>query len=84
MAAEASVLQSKDEGDNAGSNNNDNDDFLIPIIAAASALAGVIVTVGAIVVVRRRRRSVTDIDFQPNLAHQIPRVSVSAVYESQA
>jgi len=84
MAAEASVLQSKDEGDNAGSNNNDNDDFLIPIIAAASALAGVFVTVGAIVVVRRRRRSVTDIDFQPNLAHQIPRVSVSAVYESQA
>ena len=83
MAAEASVLQSKDEGDNTGSNNNDND-FLIPIIAAASALAGVIVTVGAIVVVRRRRRSVTDIDFQPNLAHQIPRVSVSAVYESQA
>jgi len=84
-AAEGSVLQNKGQGqgDSTGSS-NDKDEFLIPIIAAtASVLAGIIIVVAA-VFVRRNRRSVRDVDVEHMINHQIPRISVDAVYESQA
>jgi hypothetical protein len=84
-AAEGSVLQNKGQGqgDSTGTS-NDKDEFLIPIIAAtASVLAGIIIVVAA-VFVRRNRRSVRDVDVEHMINHQIPRISVDAVYESQA